>query len=387
MQISKYFFILIISTSINFSFESLSKVNYFDGLNAPSQTIMRAPNNRLYQSRVVAPPSGYDHYNRLYFNSYNYRMPVYPYIPYQGKGRRSPRYFQSRNKKDPKAQKFAKARIQHIKIKSDQSGKGTILGSKVNPGMWIQIAGFTSQMPRVAKNEVVAYYATKKNETPIKISEVFEKKHEGKTKIFVAYKKSTEQSFYRNSPPKPNEKEGLLSLAIFPNTKQEIVFVDESKLKAINEESNESNFLDFGTISKQANRKSLDLQKPSSKSIQLTITKKSEIDDVMKGIDIDSDLFDDVDFEHQVVFIAGRVFPSLRSARRLSTAKITKIDTLKSSSRPSLYIFIEEKSSKIKDAIEEIKETEDEKYWFKGHYVVSEKPKGSYTKQFILKRK
>ncbi|MCJ8346268.1 hypothetical protein MJH12_12055 [bacterium] len=391
MQITKFFLILLVLLQPISAMESLNRINYFEGLNAPTQSIQQLPNKRLYQSGVVSYPAGYNHYNRLYFNSYNYRMPVYPYIPYQGKGARDPRYFQNRKKKPAGKQKFSKARIQHIKIKSEQSSKGVIEGRKVNPAMWFQMAGFKTQMPSVAKNDVVAYYATKKDETPIKIIDVLEKDVDGETKIVVVYKKQDDQPFYRNTPPKAENKEGLLSIAIFPNTKQEIVFVDQSKLKSLEAEDENSEFLDSGYISEMAGRKTKSLQKSSSKSINITFSKELDIVNKIADIDINPDIFDDVDFDRQIVFLTGRLFTSSRAAKQDSSAKIVKIETNKASSSISLNIFIEEDADKIKTSISEMNEkmedeNDDEFYWFRGHYVVSERPKGSYRSRFILDR-
>jgi hypothetical protein len=389
MQISKYFLILLILSHNSWTFESLSRVNYFDGLNAPSQTIQQIPNKKLYQSNVITSPNAYNHYNRLYFNSYNYRMPAYPYIPYQGTGKRNPGYFQTkRSDESDKAREFSKARIQHIETKSDQSGKGVIKGSKVNPGMWMQIAGFTTQMPSVSKSDLVAYYATKKNETPIKIVDVIQKKIDESTKIVVIYSKDTEKPFYTNDPPKVQNKQGLLSIAIFPDTKQDVVFVDKSKLKALDTETHDSEFLDTGYISENAGTKTLQLQRSSSKSINISISKELEIVNKTADIDIDPDIFKDVDFDRQIIFITGRIFTDSRAARKNASAKITKIEDSKSSSKTSMNIYIEESADGIENSIQEISDAgRQEDYWFKGHYVVSEKPRGEYQSRFILERK
>lgn len=389
MQTTKYFIISLILINSSYAFESLSKVNYFEGLNAPSQSIQQLPNKRLYQSNVVTSPNAYNHYNRLYFNSYNYRMPTYPYIPYKGTGKRNPGYFQTKKtEKGDKAQEFSKARIQHIQTKTDQSGKGVIKGSKVNPGMWIQIAGFTTQMPSVSKHDLVAYYATKKGETPIKIVDVIQKKVDDSTKIVVIYSKDNEKPFYTNAPPKAENKQGLLSFAIFPDTKQDVVFVDKSKLSALDKETTESEFLDNGFISEKAGSKTLKLQRSSSKSINISISKEIEIVNKTADIDIDPDIFKDVNFDREIIFITGRVFIDSRNAKRNATAKITKIEDSKSSSKTSMNIYIEESSDGIDTSIQELSEAgSQEEYWFKGHYVVSEKPKGRYESRFILERK
>ncbi|MCO4781305.1 MAG: hypothetical protein KC646_03215 [Candidatus Cloacimonetes bacterium] len=389
MQFIKYILILLALSNHTWSFESLSKVNYFEGLNAPSQSIQQLPNKRLYQSNVITSPNAYNHYNRLYFNSYNYRMPSYPYIPYQGTGSRNPGYFQTKKpKKSEKPQTFSKPRIQHVDTKSDQSGKGVIKGSKVNPGMWMQIAGFTTQMPSVSKNDLVAYYATKKDETPIKIVDVVQKKIDDSTKIVVIYSKDAEKPFYTNDPPKVENKQGLLSIAIFPDTKQDVVFVDKSKLSALDRDTHDTEFLDTGHISEKAGTKTLQLQASSSKSINISLSKELDIVNKTADIDIDPDIFKDINFEREIVFITGRIFTTERAAKRNSSAKIVKIEDSTSSSKTSMNIYIEESAQGIEDSIQEVSDAgEKTDYWFKGHYVVSEKPKGQYESRFILDRK
>lgn len=389
MQIIKYFIISLTLIHTIFTFESLNKINYFEGLNAPTQSIQQLPNKKLYQSNVITSPNAYNHYNQLYFNSYNYRMPTYPYIPYQGTGQRDPGYFQTNKpKKEEKAKEFSKPRIQHVETKSDQSGKGVIKGSKVNPGMWMQIAGFTTQMPSVSKYDLVAYYATKKDETPIKIIDVVQKEVEDTTKIVVIYSKDNEKPFYTGDAPKVQNTQGLLSIAIFPDTKQDVVFVDKSKLDSLDTETQESEFLDNGYISEKAGSKTLRLQRSTSKSINISISKEIDIVNKTADIDLDPSIFKDVDFEREIVFITGRLFVNSRAAKRDASSKIVKIEDSKSSSKTSMNIYIEESAKGIETAIQELEDadTEDE-YWFKGHYVVSEKPKGQYESRFILERK
>ncbi|MBT3784360.1 hypothetical protein HOF92_05230 [bacterium] len=360
----------------------------FKDLNRPTAQIMDLPPIRpIYGTPGISTPGQFSHYQYLYFRPYNYRMQNYPYMAYQGNGRRNPGYFPwngKPRKTEPRSQRFEGAQILHAPSKVEQTVEGQIEGPKFLT-YWLQAVGLKRTPPMVGKGQMAAFLNTERKKAPRLIQKVEAIEKDGKiVKLeirFQSQSKSEEKpSFYRSSEDTTSK--GFLSVAIFKDLKVPVKFIDITKKEETEDEDPEkeerdpSEFLGAGRI----NCKITDLTKFRPASTGGALNTATQDSDDLEGIKKYLDLaksrvrtLANVDFKREVVYITGRAYTTREKALEIYDRKILKVSDL--GSRRIRHLVEIEETSESKEENNLRTAPKDDEFWFSGHFVVVEKPK------------
>jgi hypothetical protein len=361
----------------------------YDDLARPSVPILDLPPlPSVYNNTGVSYPQYYNQSNYLYNHyGYNYNMQPYPYMAYNATGaNRNMGYLNTNQRTATPKTSFDGARLLHSHAKIDQEVEGKVSRENFLKA-WIQFAGVTQSPPAIARNEVCAFLTSKDAAQSRVIQNVELAEKNGNKVIMVEYKKENKAagSFY--SDPQNEDKKGYISCAIFKDTDHKIEFVDISESSSTDTTADDTNrdeefFLDNGILMLSLKDPRIVEDRNSLGVLNYEILSDNDLVRLRKlNYDENSNfekILRDIDFEREVLYVTGRIFPTETVARRLATRRIVAVSDLTCGRAIRHRVIVrEEERSKESLTLDTEDEEEAKELRFRGHFVKVDRPRNT----------
>jgi hypothetical protein len=371
----------------------------FQDLRQPSTTTQTTPGSAIYSNPSITYPQQYYQYQYYYGNrGYNYRMQQYPYMAYNGNGygARNMQYFmgqqqqrQQQSQADSSNARFSGARFFHSKAKAADNVEGKISRQEFLKA-WMQIGGLSTMPPAIASGEVVAIMTTKDlSKARIIQSASLEEKDNNKKVLKIVYKIEDKSTDFYQDPE--DERNGFISAAIFKEVDAEVQFVNanaEQPRESNHTEDNnqddrdDADFMDQGSLSFGLLDWKAINDRTSGGALNYTFKSRDELDRFLDKYKYEDDpafenLIEQIDFDSEILYVTGRIFPNKIMASRLSSRKLSTVRAQSCSSGGIMHqITIEEDTRSARDLhLSDKSLAEKQDFWFEGYYILHEKPR------------
>ncbi|MBW7875427.1 MAG: hypothetical protein H3C47_05520 [Candidatus Cloacimonetes bacterium] len=356
----------------------------YAGIHEPAPVTIRDMDySRIYHVPQIQAPGGYNHYNQLYFNQYNYQMQPYPYMAYTGRGPNAPTYPMQRNTRNSTSSpEFSGARIVHERATISESGRQVVNANTMRQ-VWVQSVGGLKMPPVIANGQVAAVVGSSQSTNALIIEEV---KKNGE-KIQVLLKRANDRSFYQEDSQKP----GILSVAVFSKGNLEVEFVAPSQRESTASTTSQDDILPHQFVRRGLYTWELeDLNTPTSHSSSDTgrfVKALYSLEDAKSYLEVFKfkpsfeSILDGINFDRQVLYLVGRYFRTRQRAELLSSLEYVKITPQVSGNEIIHKIFYTEKPEAVDElSARSVMEEDKDKVVLSGAYAVVEKPRNLYRR-------